>query len=345
MKTVLCIPSDTNGAVGSYRIREPYSNIVCDDIRFIISNSLGDAWLSEDDNDLVDAVILQRPETKIMAQFAKDFRAEGKIVVVESDDDISCVPSSSPVFRLYKEEEHRNRVKYFNECVQSAHYVHVSTPQLKYGNKSVVFYNAINLKKYQQGLPKQQTIEWHGSPTHLDSLELIKPVIAELTHNGIKVRLISSIKWLESLFDPHPNLELRDYVQEEIYYIMPSQAKIFLAPLPNNKFNRAKSELKCIQAGAWKVPSISSPVSPFLRFNDLSNGGNVIVKKERPRYWLNAIYDLLGDDYLYKTHSELSYNAVVNHYSLEGVNKKRIAWWRNVFNLPSLPCDSINDKK
>ncbi len=330
MKTVLCIPSDTNGAVGSVRIREPYSNIECEDIKFIISNSLGDAWLSEDDNDLVDAVILQRPETKIMAQFAKDFRAEGKLVIVESDDDISCLPPSNPLFQLHRTEEHKDRLKYFNECVQHAHYVHVSTPELKYGNKSVVFLNAINLKKYQHGLPKQSTVEWHGSPTHKDSLDLIKPVIEELNNNGIRVKLMSNKKWLESMFKPHANLELSDFIQEEVYHVMPSQAKIFLTPLPDNKFNRAKSELKCIQAGAWSIPCISSDVAPYRRFNEKSNGANIIVKKEKPKYWVNAIYDLLGDDYLYSQLSMKSKAAVENIYNLETVNKQRAEWWRNL---------------
>lgn len=325
MKSVLIVPSD-NTAVGQYRCIMPYSSIESD-INFIISNRLEHAWLSENDDDMVSAILMQRPETQIMAQFAKDFRAEGGIVVVESDDDINALPYSNPVYHVHKQEEHKYRVKWFNECVQHANYVHVSTPELKYGDKSVVFYNAIDLDKYKTPMQKNCDVAWQGSPTHADSLEIIKPVINELLIEGIKVSLTSNKKWLETIFKPHPNLTINDTVPFELFHLIPSMAKVNLAPLPDNRFNRAKSELRILQSAAWRVPSVSSDVSAYRRFNKLSNGGNVIVK-DRTKDWLKAIHSLLENVSLYDECSEKSFAAVRFNYDLKLINKQRNLWWR-----------------
>lgn len=327
MKSVLIIPCD-NTAVGQYRCLMPYGKIKSD-IQFIISNRLEHAWLSENDDDMVDAVLLQRPETQIMAQFARDFRAEGGIVVVESDDDISALPSSNPVFHLHKQEQHKDRLKWFNECVKAANYVHVSTPELKYGDKSVMFYNAIDLSRYTKPMEKNCDVAWQGSPTHADSLEIIRPVINELLKKGYKVNLTSNKKWLESLFSPHPNLTLTDTVPFELFHMIPSMARVNLAPLPDNRFNRSKSELRILQSAAWSIPSVSSMVAPYIRFNKLSDGGNVLVKN-RTKDWVKAVEKLLTDNELYDECSRKSKTCVQFNYDLELINKKRSAWWASV---------------
>ncbi len=71
-------------------------------------------------------------------------------------------------------------------------------------------------------------------------------------------------------------------------------------------------------------------VAPYIRFHEKSNGGNILVKKERTKNWLDAIYSLLDNQFLYDNLSSRSYMAVNETYNLEVVNKFRAQWWNNI---------------
>lgn len=325
IKTVLCCYSDTT-ACGRYRVIDCYSDIKSD-IKFIVSNDLSDAWLHKTGNDMVNACLLQRPSQPLQLRFLREFKAEGGIVVVDTDDDLLHIPASNPVFQFIKEPART----IYSDCLKECDYVHVTTPELCLGEKYVVFPNAINLKKYNHPLSKRnRSVMWSGSTTHSDSLELIKPVIYELANNGVDVILMSDREWLNSIFKPHKNIIFEDWTYFELSHLLASRCDVFLTPLPKNVFNSKKSELKVLEAAAWKVPCVSSDVAPYRRFNDVSKGGNVLVKKERTKDWLEAIYSLLDNPVKLKEHGEKSYLCVQQVYNLETVNKKRVEWWSKI---------------
>jgi hypothetical protein len=194
--------------------------------------------------------------------------------------------------------------------------------------------NAINRAKYDQPLQKVvSSVMFAGSQHHIESLLMIKPVIIDLLNNSVKVILMGNKQWLLPMFGEHPCLSIMDWLPFELYHKMPSMATVFLTPLPDNKFSRCKSENKVLEAAAWAVPCISSDVSPFIRFNQISKGGNIVVKKERPKEWLKCIYGLLENKELYDLCSFKSYICVKDVYSLEVVNKKRVEWWKKILTI------------
>ncbi len=310
-----------------YRIKEPYENLRCG-INFVICDQLGNSGFKTSDE--IEAVLLQRPAHESLLNFMKSFNAQGKISVIDTDDDINHIAHSNPVTKQYSAEA----FKIYNQCLKEATYVHVTTTELKKSNKYIVFPNAIDLSKYVNPLQKiKRSVFWAGSDSHLDSLLLIKPVIKELLNNSVNVIMMSTKHgWLESLFDPHPNLTLFSTVPFEEYLFYPSMAEVVLAPLPNNRFNNAKSELRLLESGAWKIPCVASDVSPYRRFAELS-GGTVLVKKERTKNWLNAIYSLLDNEQYRNDCGEKSYLCVKNHYELHLINKMREKWWRDVLKI------------
>ncbi len=336
---VLVIMSDAESCA-SYRIKQPYFNLVSD-IEFKFSKNLGDAFESE--NKLwADAVILQRPVDTLQLKFIKEFNEAGGITIVETDDDLSNVPYSNPVHSIIK----NGAGKIYRECLRHSKYIHCSTEELMMGDKSTVFHNAIDLRKYKEPLGKDDRCKvfWSGSTTHMDSLVLIKPVIEELLSNGTNVTLMSNKQWIQSIVKPHEHLSIIDYVPFDQYAKVISMASLCLVPLPDNKFNRCKSELKILESAAWKIPSVASAIAPYLRFDKISNGGCVIVKteqklagvsnyansllrKENNKKWIHAIYGLLDNPVLYKEVAEKAYRAVETHYELSVVNKKRLEWW------------------
>lgn len=308
-----------------YRVEQPYTKIKSD-INFVLCQQLNESGFETTDG--IDAVVLQRPCDKNLLRFIKDFQAEGGICIVETDDDMNNIPYSNPVHPFVRSD---NAIIY-NECIREAKYVHVSTPELMVGKKSTVFYNAIDLSKYTNPLPKKEnSVIWTGSNTHADSLEIIKPVIQELLYDEVNVILMGAKEgWIETIFKPHKNLIILPPIEFEQFYRIPSMAMINLAPLQDNKFNRAKSELRILESAAWRVPTVASAVNPYTRFARLSRGGTLIVKKERSKEWLKTIYSLLQNKELYESCAEKSYLCLQQNYSLEKINQQRAVWWSNM---------------
>lgn len=317
---VFLVKSD-NGACYQYRIA-PYL-LIKSDIEFVITGEMKEPDIYDPS---IAAILIQRPVHEQLPEFILDLKKNGKKVIVEIDDDLLNVPHNNPSFYYY-----RKHSKNYMECLKSADYIHCSTPEIAAGfsSKAIVFPNGVDMGKYCDFSPLPFSCIWQGSPTHKDSLDLIKEPIKELLNKGVKVILQSNLEWLKSLFKPHPNLYLRGWVDVSESYKIPQQASVNLTPLPQGKFNSAKSELKVIEAAAWGIPSVSSPVAPYLRFNRLS-GGNVIVNKERPKEWVKEILRLLEDKELWDDKSRLSKECVEKNYNLETINKNRLEWWTKI---------------
>lgn len=311
------------GASGMYRLQEPYQNLDFG-YKYVFSDYLTDDDIADEE---LKAVIIQRPAHPEMPQFIMDLRKAGKIVVGEIDDDLTNIPASNHSFNEFK-----GRLKDIQESLKCCDYVHVSTPELKKNDRYIVFGNAIRTEKYveEKKWNEPKIVGWHGSPTHTDSLLMIKEVIKELLSGGVRVILQSNLDWLKTIFSPHPLLELKGWVNVDESYRIPMQFDINLAPLPDTAFNRSKSELRCIEAAAWSVPTVSSDVAPYRRFHTLSGGANILIKKERTKEWVKEIMKLLEDKEHYSHHSRLSKEAVLKHYDLKIINQKRKEWWLKV---------------
>lgn len=319
---VLLVKSDS-GACYEYRIA-PYKHINSE-IEFAITGEMKEPDIYDSE---IKAVLIQRPVHEQLPEFICDLKKNGKKVVIEIDDDLLNVPAANPAFNYY-----RNNTKTYLECLKLSDYIHTSTPEIAAGfpGKSIVFHNAIELSKYTyKKTERTNSIMWQGSPTHKESLDLIKEPIRELLNKGVKVILQSNLDWLKSMFRPHPNLSLRGWVDVSESYKIPLSADINLTPLPQGKFNSAKSELKVLESAAWGIPSISSDISPYRRFHNVSGGANILIKKERTKEWVNAVMSLLSDDKLYSEKSRLSKEAVEKFYSLEKINEQRKIWWEKI---------------
>ncbi len=131
-------------------------------------------------------------------------------------------------------------------------------------------------------------------------------------------------------FRKHKNLIISGWVEFKDAYKLPAQADISLVPLPKSKFKSGKSELKILESGAWRVPSIASDTAPYRRFFELSKGGCVLVKKEKTKYWLHEIHNLIDNPNLRESIASKAYKAIEETYSLEVINKQRLEFWEKL---------------
>ncbi len=318
MKKVLVTHCGQNDGCQYYRVTDVYSSLKSEKIEFVIPKEN----ILSDDVFNYDAILLQRPSADGISDAIKKIKERNIKVIVETDDALDLIPLSNPAHKAYSGKTLKN----YKECLALADYIHTSTPELH--KKGVVFPNAVDLNKYTlRKSTKTRTVSWQGSPTHTDSLMLIKPVFEELLRNNVNVVLIGDGGWLRTMFNDDA-IKIVDWLPFSVSYFAPAMADICLAPLPDTAFNRAKSELRVIEAAAWGIPSVCSPVAPYNRFNTISGGGNIVVK-EKFSCWVEAIMSLLDDDKLYDYHSTKSYEAVKNFYNLELINEKRKQWWHS----------------
>lgn len=325
MAKVLLIPSDEWGC-GHARIFEPYSKIISEH-QFLIhkERNLFAKLVWE-----FDAVVFQRPTTKGLPEMIRDLKRDGKIVVVETDDDLLHLPHTNPASEVYSRG---GRLKIYSDCIREASYIHVSTPELKKAlhNKSniEVFFNGVDLKKFDTPKEKIADIIYWCSTTHEDSLNIIRPALHELKKK-YKILLVSNKEWLNDLgFHEEENLKIMGWVPFEEHHYTPSLGKVALAPVLDNPMNQSRSELKCLEAGAWGVPTVCSNVAPYRRFNAAWDG-NILVKKDRTKDWMKAVESLLENQYLYKEKSKESLATVKQFYDLEKINEQRALWWKRI---------------
>jgi glycosyltransferase involved in cell wall biosynthesis len=339
---VLCIPADVH-ACGRERVVKPYTKIQQNyegPIEFTIFDIYNQKEVAFQYLATFDAVLFQRPTHEMIPKVI------GKKVVIEIDDLLDKVHMDNIAYKVFYPNS--PACKNFFECLSLADAVHCSTPEIaqayKLKNKNIhVFYNSIDFddpvykqkpKRETEGYPEGQVnIMWAGSSSHWDSMKLIRGIIEPVILRNDKAHLvICGNKQFYDIFNLPE--DRKTYIQgvEDVnkFPIISSHGDIFLNPVVPSPFNEGKSELKILEAGIWSIPSVSSPVAPYTRFNELSGGANLIAKKNRPDSWQKQLQKLIEDEDLRKELGQKTYNTIKEHYNLDNINKQRIDFWHDL---------------
>lgn len=343
---VIAIPSDLF-ACGLYRIKEPFALLQTKNEELEIDFEYYDPTTDWSNVSTLtsltarlssyDAIILQRPTSKELLAVCLFLKRQGKKFYVEVDDNLLNVSPTSPAYSAWRKGTPQMIV--FIEALKEADCIITSTPELiraysAYNKRFVTFSNGlvVNDPKYspknnrRKELPEDKVVVmWTGSTTHYDSLleinNSIKPVFD--SHPNAVFALCSNKEFLD-LFPLNP--EQKIYIPNvgiEEYYNIPSMCDIALTPVKINLFNECKSELKCLEHGVWGVPTVSTNIAPYKRFNKKSDGANLLVENNRPKYWQRSIAKLIDDVNLRKELGEKTRKAVVEKYNTELINQQR----------------------
>jgi glycosyltransferase involved in cell wall biosynthesis len=139
-------------------------------------------------------------------------------------------------------------------------------------------------------------IGWGGSSTHLyDWSEVAyRPILHTMkTHPHTRVR------FLGTPYDtglPRDRVEKLQWVRDmNVHYGRVGNFDIGLAPLVNNKFNKAKSWLKMAEHMMCGVPAVCSPLPDYKRLVDHGRTG-FIAKNEKE--WCAVLDELVRDEEL-----------------------------------------------
>jgi len=150
-----------------------------------------------------------------------------------------------------------------------------------------------------------------GSITHNENFELIKTAIVAILEkfDNVKIYVIGYLDLPKELEKYRHRFVTNDYVDWKELPKLISEVDINLAPLKDTIFNRAKSEIKWIEASLVKVPTIASDIGSF----------NEMIINEKTGFlandndWFPILNRLIQDSTLRERVGNKAYEYVTNN--------------------------------
>lgn len=284
-------------------------------------------------------VVVQRLSSKQNAESLMKFRDIGLGIIYDLDDDMWAIESSNPAAGMMKRaSEH---LVGFDQCSQYADLITCSTSRLessvrtnmKHGVPTRIVNNAVDTAMFRPSIlpkdPDRVIVGWGGSATHSEDLKQMGTSMLELVRLESKAFLHFVGMVPDRSYIAHPKILAHGWVPVHEYAarLATWNWDIYLAPLTNSRFNRSKSSIKAMEAGAMKIPCLMSDVQPFQEFVCHDKEMEWLICRN-PKDWLEKTTMLVNDSAMRKHFGELCYNVVRDVYSME----VRARVWKEVYN-------------
>jgi len=267
----------------------------------------GDIWFTKMmDNENVDHLI------RTHADFT------GAKIVLDLDDDPNNVSPDHPEYDDLLDRKHM-----WDRMIKIADHVVVSTEAIKQSIKSqnpyvTVIPNAIdpaiwNVKKKKRKDGKIR-IGWMSSGSHMVDSPIIEDIMDELVREypNVEFHMAGMISdtaegqgWIHHKgtdgYEPFPQF----YADLSI--------DIAIAPLQNNPFNQAKSNIKWLEASMLKIPMVASDVRPYL---DIQHG-KTGYKASSPSQFKKYLKWLIENEEKRKEIGENAHKYVMENWTID----------------------------
>ena len=154
-----------------------------------------------------------------------------------------------------------------------------------------------------------------GSISHNENFELIKPSIKEVLDNypTVELHIVGHLDIPQDMKQYSQRIFVHEYVDWKALPQLISQVDINLAPLVDSVFNRAKSEIKWIEAALVKVPTIASHIGAFSDM--MIDGQTGLLAKDSE--WKEKLESLILSADLRRELAENAYDFVLENCSLD----------------------------
>ncbi len=221
-------------------------------------------------------------------------------------------------------EELKNYVPevFINRNVASQDMVALSEGAFKYRDKVYQSKDRTNkqIKKFIKSSINERRKRKHvirigyfsGSITHNDDFEYITPVLKEIMEKYINVELhiTGELDIPDEFKSFKERIITRGFVNWKELPNLISSVDINIAPLVDNIFNEAKSEIKWIEASLVKVPTIASNIGAFKKMIVNNETGILCSTIEE---WKVAFELLINNEKERKRIAENAYKFAVKH--------------------------------
>jgi glycosyltransferase involved in cell wall biosynthesis len=224
-----------------------------------------------------DVVVFLRPSMSWQFKYVvKRLRARGATLIGDVDDLIfdPAYAKFRPAVRNELEDLTKTREKFIAHAraLQEMDAVHCSTKAL------AEHYLALHPERQCKVVPNAPHRSWDaicpsgktpprsisyfsGTRTHDRDLAIVAPVLGRLLerHQDLAVQLVGPV----SADLHHPRVHRVEKVDFDAYARLVSATYLCIAPLEDTPFNRCKSALKAMEAGAMNVPTVASSIGEY----------------------------------------------------------------------------------
>lgn len=299
------------GGCSFYRMKEPSRvvqenhgiditvdiDIAVDATKFIETKTYEVHEVRED----IDLLIVQRPLSSSLHSLIVQAKKQGIAVVVELDDDFSCVHPKNRAWRLIQPvtSPHAN-YEWLYKSAHLADLVTVSTPALSfYGEEGrvEVLPNCVpaSIFNVKASPGSVRGIGWTGTiQTHPEDLTVTAGHVARAAYaTKTPIRIVgdgvgvAGQLGMKSLDD----VQSTGWIPLEGYYqAIADNMSVGIVPLEKSRFNEAKSNLKGLEMAALGIPFVASDTAEYRRLAELGIGQ--VVHQESD--WNTALKKLIS---------------------------------------------------
>ena len=170
------------------------------------------------------------------------------------------------------------------------------------------------LKDYSQVSDVVKIGYFSGSISHNENFELIKPAIKQLLtkYSNVQLHIVGILDIPQDMKPFENQIVTHDYVDWDKLPALISEVDINLAPLVDSIFNRAKSEIKWIEAALVKVPTVASKIGAFSDAVVDGETGLLATDEE----WFDKLEALVLSPELRQKIADAAYRAVLENCTL-----------------------------
>ena len=253
-------------------------------------------------------IVLQRPAHPMQPDMIRMMRANGIAVVIDMDDDMSCIARGNVAYKMYQHNSSSLfSSRYAMESCKAATMVTATTPALikKYARPGagVVIDNYVPQAYLSYPTEEADNFGWAGTTlSHPDDLQQVGSAFQRLIEDGHKFQVVgapSKVKQyarLKAEPDFTGAIGFGDWART-----LAERLDVGTIPLAPTEFNKSKSRLKGIEYMSVGVPWVASPREEYRRLHRDSGCGFLA---ETPKEWYAHLKRLLTDEVLRKEQAE-----------------------------------------
>lgn len=236
-----------------------------------------------------------------MIRFLNTCLQAGKQVIVDLDDDFNSIPKHNPAF-IYTGAGHPTYLTELKRLLQSNVVVTYASEILadRYHKEGIIIPNTWDDGNDLWLLPKLKrntfNIGFLGTATHREDFNLCEAAIKRILKNFPQTRLV--VGGDEQIYNrfvdtPEERKLFLPGVPYADYPLMFRLIDMLVVPLRDTHFNRAKSDIKLVEAGATFTPWVASPMPVYQAWEA---GGTFAGNSEQE--WYESLAAMIGDSAL-----------------------------------------------
>ncbi len=294
----------------------------------VVNGEVEEVFLPPD----ADTVVFQRLTMDTLAKAVPVMRAQGVRVVIDMDDDLSCIHPDNPAWAAFHPRKTGNprfdahSWENAQKACDAADLVTVSSDALaqqygKHGRVQVIR-NRIPDSMLAVQHEDSDVIGWAGAVhSHPDDPREAAQAVQRLVDEGHRFMVAGPEYRVRETFGVD-KVDITGAVDLHDWPNAVSRIGIGIAPLVDSKFNNGKSWLKPMEYAAVGVPVVMSDRPEYRQIAALGIG----TIADKPRHWYNALKKLTTDDIYRRDESARCREIAATWVTSSAVNEYSDAW-------------------